>query len=323
MLPMLATPAPTPGGPPTGPGWLHEVKWDGMRVIAEVHEGQLKLFSRNEAVVTPAFPELGALAASLADAQLDGEVVAFVDGVPSFAALAERMHVRDARRAAELAVRVPVTYVAFDLLRLYGVDLTRRPVEERRASLERLELGEGPWQVPPSYDDGAALAGATLEQGLEGVVSKRLGSRYQPGRRSRDWVKAPHRTTATVVVGGWRPQAGTTTRLASLLVGVPDAEGRLVFVGRVGSGISAAVADDLSQALKPLVRNTSAFREPIDRIDAAGATWVEPVVCVDVLHLGRGSNGRLRQPVVRGRRIDLCPTDLRPTDLRPTDPGQS
>lgn len=314
MRPMLATPALHPGVPPSGPGWLHEVKWDGIRVVADLRDGGLKLFSRNETDVTVSYPEVASMAAALADAQLDGEVVALVDGVPSFAALAERMHVRDARRAAQLAEQVPVTYIAFDLLRLYGVDLTGRPVEERRASLERLELGgddrDSAWQVPPSYDDGPALAGATLEQGLEGVVSKRLGSRYHPGRRSRDWVKAAHRTTATVVVGGWRPQTGTTSRLASLLVGLPDAGGGLVFLGRVGSGISGATAAGLEAALKPLARGTSVFTTGVERADALGTTWVEPVVCVDVRHLGRGAGGRLRQPVVRGLRTDLGPGDL-------------
>ena len=310
MRPMLATTTAHPGTPPAGAGWLHEVKWDGMRVLADVHDHTLKLFSRNETDVTVSFPELLPLAAALADGHLDGEVVALVDGVPSFAALAERMHVRDGAKAAALAQRVPVTLIVFDVVRLYGVDLVRRPVQDRRASLERLDLGAGPWQVPPSYDDGAALAAATLEQGLEGVVSKRLGSRYQPGRRSKDWVKTPHRTTDTVVVGGWRPQTGTTGRLASLLVGLPDAEGRLVFAGRVGSGISGALAAELTRRLEPLRRSTSAFDQPLDRADATGATWVEPEVCVDVRHLGRGGSGRLRQPVVRGLRTDLSVGEL-------------
>ena len=316
MRPMLATPAGPRNGPPRGDDWLHEVKWDGMRVLIDVHDGQLKVFSRNEADVTVSFPEVHSLASRLADAHLDGEIVAFVDGAPSFAALAERMHVQDARRAAALAERVPLTFLAFDLLRLYGVDLDRRPVQERRASLERLELGDGAWQVPPSYEDGVALAGATLEQGLEGVVSKRLGSRYLPGRRSKDWIKTAHRTTSTFVVGGWRPQTGTRSRLASLLVGLPDGSGGLVFLGRVGSGISGAIADDLTAALTPLTRTTPAFSTPLEREDAVGATWVEPAVCVDIRHLGHGANGRLRQPVVRGRRADLSPDDVAPGATR-------
>ena len=312
MRPMLATPVGHSGRPPSGADWLHEVKWDGMRVLADVREGALRLYSRNETDVTVSFPEVQPLASRLADAHLDGEVVALVDGIPSFAGLAERMHVRDARKAAALAERMPITFIAFDLLRLYGVDLVRRPVQERRASLERLELGEGAWQVPPAYDDGEVLAHATLEQGLEGVVSKRLGSVYQPGRRSRDWVKVPHRTTQTVVVGGWRPQTGTRSRLASLLVGLPDGAGGLVLLGRVGSGIGGAVSADLTRVLAPLARSSSPFSEPVPREDAAGVTWVEPAVMVDVRHLGHGGSGRLRQPVVRGLRPDLDLADLSP-----------
>ena len=316
MRPMLATPSQHEGVPPAGANWLHEVKWDGMRVLADVRDGEVQLFSRNETDVTVTFPELHPMAGRLADAHVDGEVVAMVDGVPSFAALAERMHVRDARRAAALAERVPVTFLAFDLLRLYGVELARRPIEERRASLERLDVGEGAWQVPPSYQDGAALAQATLEQGLEGVVSKRVGSRYQPGRRSPDWVKVAHRTCETVVVGGWRPKTGTRHRLASLLVGLPDGEGRLTFLGRVGSGLTATMTADLTRVLNPLSRGDSPFSQQVDREDAVGTTWVEPVVCVDVRHLGHGANGRLRQPVVRGLRADLEHHDLGPQEPR-------
>ena len=310
MRPMLATATTQPGVPPSGEGWLHEVKWDGMRVLADIRDGRLRLFSRNETDVTVSFPELSSPPPPLLDAHLDGEVVALADGVPSFAALAERMHVRSPRRAAALAERAPVSLLAFDLLRLYGVGLERRPVEERRASLERLDLGGGSWQVPPSYEDGPALAKATKEQGLEGVVSKRLGSPYQPGRRSPDWVKAPHRTTQSVVVGGWRPETGTVGRLGSLLVGLPDAEGALVFLGRVGSGINGPMAADLTRHLGPLSRKDSPFRDALARADVAGAVWCEPVLCVDVRHLGHGAGGRLRQPVVRGLRPDLDPADL-------------
>jgi bifunctional non-homologous end joining protein LigD len=315
MRPMLATPATAGTPPPEGADWAHEVKWDGMRLLADVSDGRLRLTSRTEADVTVTFPELAPLAAAVADAHFDGEVVALVDGRPSFGALADRMHVRDERRAAALAQRTPVTYVVFDVLRLYGVPLLERPFAERRSTLERLELGgpaEGmPWQVPAVFDDGAALAQATLAQGLEGVVSKRRSSKYLPGRRSRDWVKRPHRTTQTCVVGGWRPQVGTAATPASLLVGVPDDEGRLVFMGRVGSGIGPTTAQDLTRLLTPLARATSPFRDQVPRADATGARWVEPRLLVEVAHLGHGGQGRLRQPSVKGIRTDLRPEDVR------------
>jgi bifunctional non-homologous end joining protein LigD len=307
---MLATPVGPGGAPPTGPQWSHEVKWDGMRVLADVRDGEVRLFSRNETAATIAFPELVPSASMLTDAHLDGEVVAMVDGRPSFAALAERMHVRDRRRAAALAERSPVTYLVFDIVRLYGVDLLARALEERRATLGRLELPER-WQVPPDYEDGQALASATLDQGLEGVVSKRRSSRYQPGRRSPDWLKMLHRSTQTAVIGGWRPQTGTSTQIGSLLLGLPSGDGRLVFIGRAGSGLTATMAADLKRMLAPLQRETSPFDGVLPREDTAGAVWVEPGVCMEVRHLGHGSAGRLRQPVLRGVRTDVSAEELR------------
>jgi bifunctional non-homologous end joining protein LigD len=315
MRPMLATPAAAGTPPPQGAEWAHEVKWDGMRLLADVTDGRLRLTSRTEADVTITFPELAPLATAVADAHLDGEVVALVDGRPSFGALADRMHVRDARRAAALAERMPVTYVIFDVLRLYGVPLLERPFDERRSTLERLDLGgpvDGvPWQVPAVFEDGAALAAATRAQGLEGLVSKRRSSKYLPGRRSRDWVKRAHRTSQTCVIGGWRPQIGTAATPGSLLVGLPDDEGGLVFMGRVGSGIGPTTAQDLTRLLTPLARAASPFRDPLPRADATGARWVEPRVLVEVAHLGHGGQGRLRQPSVKGIRTDLRPEDVR------------
>ena len=170
MRPMLATPTTSV---PTGEGWLHEVKWDGMRILADVHEGRLVLTSRNGNDVTASFPELAGLAAAYDDMLLDGEVVALDAGRPSFAALAERMHVQDRRKAERLAATRPVTFMVFDLLRLFGQDLTSQPLSARRALLERLDLDGRHWQVPPVYADGAELYRATMEQGLEGVVSNR------------------------------------------------------------------------------------------------------------------------------------------------------
>ena len=160
MRPMLASPG---TAVPSGQQWTHEIKWDGMRVLADVADGRMKLFSRNENDVTASFPELSTLTAPGMpdDMLLDGEVVALHAGVPSFSALAERMHVSDVRKARSLAVTRPVTFMVFDLLRLYGVDLTSRPLAERRATLERIGLGSPNAQLPPTYDDGNALRAAT------------------------------------------------------------------------------------------------------------------------------------------------------------------
>jgi bifunctional non-homologous end joining protein LigD len=308
VRPMLATALPPRGTLPSGPEWVHEVKWDGMRLLADAGEGAVRLSSRTERDVTTAFPELAGLAA-LPDVLLDGEVVALdADGVPSFPVLQERLHVRDAARARALAASVPVAYVVFDVLRLYGTDLTGRPLSVRRAALEQLDLEAcGPVQLSALHEDGRALLAATADQGLEGVVSKRLSSSYTPGRRSPAWVKRAHRQSRTCVVGGWRPETGTTSRLGSLLVGAPDRAGDLRYLGRVGSGIGAAAARDLTRLLEPLATNASPFAAAVPRIDAAGASWCYPTLTVEVRHLGWTTGGRLRQASYRGVRLDTGP----------------
>ena len=298
---------------PTGPDWVHEVKWDGMRVLVEVSPTSFVVRSRNENDVTAAFPELRGLVtvARTGDHSmvLDGEVIAFAAGIPSFAAIADRMHVRDPRRAEVLARSKPVTLVLFDLLQLDGEDLTRRAWRQRRAALESLGLHGPHWQVTPTYDDGRTLLEATAEKGLEGVVSKKRTSRYYPGRRSTDWLKFPHRDTTSYVVGGWRYETDSSTRLGAVLVGEPGPDG-LVFRGRVGSGIAGREGRRLQTLLEPLRAGSSPFAETVPRVDARGAVWVRPELVVDVASLGVTTGGRLRQPSYLGVRTDLSAADL-------------
>ncbi len=299
---------------PTSPDWLHEVKWDGIRLLADsVPDRGLRLTSRNENDVTAGYLELSRLGAGR-DLLVDGEVVAFRDGLPSFAALADRMHVRDPRRVAALAELNPVTLLIFDVLRLDGRDLTGLPLAQRREVLEGLELLDERWQVPAAYDDGQVLLRATEEQGLEGVISKRRSSRYEPGSRSRNWLKFPHRQRRSWVVGGWRPETGSQSRLGALLVGRPSISGEpsgasLVFMGRVGSGITGKSAATLLHLLTPLARDTSPFGE-VSKADTLGTNWVEPRLVIDVESLGLAGSGRLRQPAFVGIRSDLGPGDV-------------
>jgi bifunctional non-homologous end joining protein LigD len=311
--PMLATAVPAGGRLPQGPAWRFEVKWDGVRVLAGTAGGRLRLRGRQGRDATEAYPELAALGEQpgLGEVLLDGEVVALRDGVPSFAALAERMHVRDAARARALAVRLPVTYLVFDLLVLDGTQVTALPWEDRRAALEALPLPE-PVRVSPAYPDGALLWEATAAQGLEGVVAKRRAATYQPGRRSPDWVKAVHRSARTAVVGGWRPESTGTGRLGALLLGAPDADGALRYLGRAGSGLGGALAGELTRALGPLGADASPFAEAVPPEDVRGTVWVRPEVLVQVRYLLRTPSGRLRQPVVLGVRDDV-----------PADPWES
>jgi hypothetical protein len=170
---MLATPADAQVGlPGDGRTWAYEVKWDGMRVLADVHGGRLRLTSRTGRDITVAFPELRGLAEAHPDVLLDGEVIVFAGGTPSFAALADRIHVTDPRRAASLASRAPATLIAFDVLRLYGVDLLDRSWQERREALERLTPSGTAWQLSPVYDDRDALRVRVAE--LEATLGVRI-----------------------------------------------------------------------------------------------------------------------------------------------------
>ncbi len=294
---------------PSGAQWLHEVKWDGVRVLVDVRDGVARMTSRNDNNVTAAWPDLSDPPLGMRDLLVDGEVIALNDrGVPDFRVLQHRMHLRNAKEVARLVKTVPATLMVFDLLRLDGEDLTGRPLEERRALLEELPLGDTTWQVPGAYDDGDMLFDATLQQGLEGVVSKRRTSRYRFDARSEDWRKLAHRHRGSFVVGGWRPQVGTTNRLAALLVGEQTPDG-LLYRGRVGSGIAGATSKRLADLLAPLTSDDNPFADEVPRVDADGTFWVEPRVVVDIDTHGLGYE-RLRQPSFQGVRDDLAPEDL-------------
>jgi bifunctional non-homologous end joining protein LigD len=304
---MLATRAASGSELPRGPDWVYEVKWDGVRVLVDTTDGRLCLWARSGRDVTVTYPELAGLDA-FQGALLDGEVVAMADGVPSFEALAERVNVRDAARARRLAQQHPVTFIAFDVLTLYGVDISRRPFDERRATLDELALPDRV-QRSPVHEDLDSLWAVTLEHGLEGVVAKRRSAAYQPGRRSVDWVKATHRTTRVAAVVGWR-QENTDTgvgngRLGAVLLGTTDADGRWRYLGRAGSGLAGRRGADLASELTAAARASSPLDDAVPAPDARGVTWCDPLVTVDVVYLQRMRSGRLRQPAVRGLRNDV------------------
>ncbi len=307
MRPMLATKG---TNVPLGEEWSHEVKWDGVRILADTLRdvATTRMWSRNGNDVTAAWPEIATGPLAGRDLLVDGEVIALNDaGVPDFRVLQDRIHTRRAATALRLSATVPATFMVFDLLRLDGTDLTDQTLERRRELLRGLDLG-GTWQVPEAYDDGPMLHEATLQQGLEGIVSKRRTSRYVLDQRSPHWIKLAHRHRHTYVVGGWRPQEGTSDRLAAVLVGEQTPEG-LVYRGRVGSGIGGRAGRLLSDLLVPLARDASPFADEVPRVDAAGTRWVEPRVVIDVDTHGAGYT-RLRQPSYQGVRTDVRVEDL-------------
>jgi bifunctional non-homologous end joining protein LigD len=310
LAPMLARLGPLPR---RDDDWAFEVKWDGVRAIAHSEPGRLRFFSRNLNEITDRYPELSRLNRALSHhrAILDGEIVAFdADGRPDFGTLQQRMHLGSEARVRRLARDAPVTYVIFDLLWLDGHSLLRAPYSERRERLAELELTGERWQTPDHVvGRGADLLAASAEQGLEGVVAKRLDSPYEPGRRSPCWVKVKNVNRQEFVIGGWLPGDGRRReRIGALLAGVRDEDGSLRYAGRVGTGFTEAELDRLAELLRPLERPTSPFAPGGPR-PPRGAVWVEPRHVAEVEFREWTQGGQLRAPSYKGLRDDK-PADL-------------
>jgi bifunctional non-homologous end joining protein LigD len=289
-----------------------EVKWDGIRAVAYWRPGRLHVETRNLADVTARWPELRALGRRLGarSAVLDGEIVAFDEhGKPSFERLQSRMHLTGEAAIRRRAREIPATYVIFDLLWLDGESLMDRAYTERRTALDGLGLHGPAWQTPGYHrGDGAELLAATREQGLEGIVAKRLDSRYEPGRRSGAWVKVKHTQRQEFVVGGWlRGDMGRADRLGALLVGHRDEHGCLRYVGKVGMGYSDTDRAELRRRLEAIPRRGSPFtgRQPV-----ANAIFAEPELVAEIEFAGWTASGMLRHPSYKGLRDDIAPVEV-------------
>ena len=272
------------------------------------------MLSRNDRDVTGSYPELRDMAESLGarEVVLDGEIVALDEaGRPSFEALQSRMHVTNTAQVRRLMTQTPVTFLAFDVLHLDGRSLLDEPYRERRRILESLQLSGRSWQTPPHFEgDGDAVLTASKAQGLEGVLAKRLDSRYYPDKRSDCWLKVKNLRTQEVVIGGWKPGAGRRAgAIGSLLLGVPGADG-LEFVGHVGTGFTDQMLRDLEADLAPLARDTAPFATTVPREHARTARWVEQRVVGEVAFSEWTREGRLRHPAWRGLRPDKSADDV-------------
>ncbi|MCE9621212.1 MAG: non-homologous end-joining DNA ligase [Actinomycetia bacterium] len=247
--------------------WAYEIKWDGYRTLAFIANGAVRLQSSNSIDVTAKYPELTALASAVnaESAIIDGELVALdADGRPSFSLMQQHS--------------TEVAFYAFDVLQINDVDTIALPYEQRRALLtELLEPGAN-WSVPTHrIGDGAALLAASAEQGLEGVMAKRLGSPYVPGKRSPNWRKVKNRTQIEVVIGGFNTGTGNrASTFGALLVGIPAADGTLTYTGGVGTGFTQARLESLLKELRSRVVPDCPFATTPPRSHTGDATWVRP-----------------------------------------------
>ena len=296
-------------------GWAYEMKWDGIRAVAVVAAGEVRLISRNGQDMTKTYPELSDLPDHLLaqTAVLDGEIVALdAKGRPDFGRLQNRMNLVKKADIERAAKKYPVEYFLFDLLELDGTATLGLEYSQRREILkEAVETPrDGHIQVPPELDAAVEEAvAASREVGLEGIIAKRTDSTYAPGLRTRSWIKIKNQLTQEVVIVGWRPGKGSRARkVGSLLVAVPDGV-ELSYLGRVGSGLTERELAEIGSRLKKMSRKTP----PLDGVpaaDASDAHWVRPALVGEVQFSERTEAGKLRHPVWRGFRPDKKPSDV-------------
>ena len=310
--PMLASPGTAGELGDTGQ-WAFEMKWDGIRALARIDDGQVQVISRNGIDVSATYPELAELAEIVSgDALIDGEIVALNKaGRPDFALLQKRMNLNKKSDVAPAAAATPVTFMAFDLLEVGGRSLVGEEYGTRRSELERVLTPRGAIQVPPAFEGSIEEAMRTSRTlGLEGVIAKRRASTYSVGKRTRSWVKLKHHLAQEVVIGAWRPGSGARShRVGSLLMGIPGEDG-LRYVGRVSSGISEKEFDLLASKFRRMERVTSPFAE-LPAADAADAHYISPTLVGEVEFAEWTPTGKLRHPVWRGWRPDKPVADVR------------
>ena len=293
--------------PPAGDAWLHEIKWDGYRLLADLVDGQAKLRSRNDLDWTARVPAIARAVEALpvSDAHLDGELVVLDDqGHSDFSAL---------QRVLEGSSRQPLRYVVFDLPGVAGVDLSRTPLIERKRLLREL-LGSTPGVL--AYSDhvvghGAEVFAASGKAGFEGIISKRVDARYRGGR-GQDWIKVKHEDGDEFVVVGYTAPKGARGHFGSLLLARPGLDG-LSYVGRVGSGFGDAMLRDLFKRMRPLETAGPTVELPAHiPLRPRNVQWLQPRLVVEVAFRGWAKEGLLRQASFRGLREDKDMADLQP-----------
>jgi bifunctional non-homologous end joining protein LigD len=291
---------------PRGDGWAFEIKWDGYRIIAGLAGGDADLRTRKDQDYTQRFENVArALPKALKtpDCVVDGEVVALdEEGRPSFSAM------------QQAGPGTPILYYVFDLLEVDGEPLIDLPLAERRERLEQLlDRRNQTVRLSEAFEDGNALLEAAKQQRLEGIMAKRLDSRYLPGRRTRDWLKIKARNRQEFVIVGYTRGKGRRERtLGSLILGVYQG-GELVYAGNCGTGFTEQEIERLLAKLRPLERDTPPFRvvPKMPRVRKSDVIWVEPKLVCEVEFVEWTHDGHLRAPAYKGLREDKDPLDVR------------
>lgn len=307
ILPMLATAA---GEIPDDREWTYEPKYDGIRVLAFIAPGAVRLITRNAKDKTVQFPEIVAELARLPGRTkkalvLDGEIVALRNGAAArFQDLQGRMHVANERSIARLSKEEPAAFIAFDILLDGDAPVMAEPWHVRRKHLEKRlarQLSDHVW-LSPSTPDGVAMMDEARKGGWEGVIVKDVDAPYQPGKRSKSWLKLKLEKQQEFVVGGYTEPRNSREHIGSLLVGYFNDDGELIYAGHVGGGFSQRGLKEMHRLLAPRERKTSPFKTAPKTNEKAH--WVKPEIVVQVRYNELTNQGKLRQPVYLGIRDD-------------------
>jgi bifunctional non-homologous end joining protein LigD len=300
MMAKLAAKMPTPDD-----ALGFEFKWDGIRSVAYVDGGIVKLISRSGEDITRRYPEIHAMGRALGSRQviLDGEIVALDDqGRPSFEEIQQRMGLTSETEIRRKMKEVPVTYMIFDVMWQDGHPLLDKPYTDRRSALAKLNLSGASWQTPP-YEKGGgkAMLQASAKGGLEGIVAKKLDSKYEPGRRSGVWQKIKNRNRQELVIAGWLEGEGKRQGYPGALLLGYYKDGKFVYAGKVGTGFTDAILEQLNKMLKPLARETSPFDVGSP---PRAAHFVEAKIVGEFEFVEWTKSGQLRAPAFKGFRND-------------------
>lgn len=311
---MLPSPA---AGPLESPDYGYEPRWEGLRVLVGLEGRALVARSPAGQDVARRFPELARVRAAAEPewVLLDGELVILLEGRPATqAVLKRRLQARDPREAVRLALELPAVFLVYDILRIGDSWLLDVAWGERRQILGRAVGSEDRVRFSPCYRSGRSALVRAQELGLEAVVAKRLRGRYFPGERTREWLTVRPTEELEAVIGGWTEGRGTPGALGTVLLGL-FREGRLVFVGQTGSGLTPEMRELLREELLPREQVECPFERPPD---VAGAVhWVRSELVCRVRHQGWTEAGLLRSPTFLGRAADRPPQECRLSALAP------
>jgi len=287
--------------------YIYEVKWDGYRGLCYL-DGNTVIRSRNLADLTGKFPELAGMhrKVSRKPAILDGEIVLFEKGKPSFAGLQSRGKISELKSISRASAERPVIFIAFDVLYCGGKSVMGLSLIERKRLLEEM-VGTGEELVLSRYicGEGRKFFEACVKEGLEGAVAKKLNSVYLPGRRSAYWLKFRHTKEADLVICGYQYGPGGKNLGCLVLGGYHN--GRLVYQGKVGTGFSSEEANALLEGLRRLEVAGETLQVP--RAEKSRTRWVRPLLVCAVEYLEATAGGCLRHPVYRGLRRDKTPAE--------------